>query len=229
MNRLLDNPDATSELSAVADQYVVSHGKSGGLGCFVAPEPLTLRRGERVVVDSSRGREVGSILCAASIRQARLLGAITTGTVVRRLDDEDESLLASLKELGARVYEAGRGLARDLDLPLEILDVEMLLDRQAILQFLGDASANLDDFAATLGQAFALDIRLENLALPVDQHDEDHGGCGKPDCGREGKSGCSTCGTGGGCSSCGSSKVDMRDYFLHLRTQMEARQRTPLL
>ena len=64
-------------------------------------------------------------------------------------------------------------------------------------------------------------IRLENLSLPKEEHE--HGGCDKPDCGRESGGGCSTCSTGGGCSTCGSGKTDLREYFGHLRTKMESR------
>jgi hypothetical protein len=213
---LFTRPDA-------ADQFVVSFGKNGALGVFNAPAPLVLRRGERVVLQTPRGLEVGSVLCPASIRQARLLGAVTTGALLRPLSADDAARLPALEQVGQQLYEAAR---RQVPAGAEILDVELLLDgQQAILHFVGDAP-NLDEFARTLEQHFALHVRLENLVQPAGAAEE-HGGCDKPDCGRE-AGGCTTCSTGGGCSSCGSSKVDLRDYFAHLRGKLENNQRRPL-
>jgi hypothetical protein len=135
--------------------------------------------------------------------------------------------LAALQQQAAQVFEHGRCLARQLGLRLEIVDVEVLLDGQVILQCLGALNANPESFVRQLSRFHALDVRLEDLAVPA--LEPEGAGCGKPDCGREGQGGCSSCGDGGGCSSCGSSKVDMRDYFLHLRNRMEGQQRTPLL
>jgi cell fate regulator YaaT (PSP1 superfamily) len=216
---LLTRPDA-------AEQFVVSFGKGGALGVFNAPAPLVLRRGDRVVIQTPRGVEVGSVLCAATIRQARLLGAVTSGAMLRPLAAGDAARLPALDALARRLYEAARRHAQADRLDLEILDVEVLLEgRQAIVQYLGDAT-NLDTLATALERELALEVRLENLAEPASPAEE-HGGCDKPDCGR-GAGGCSTCSTGGGCSSCGSHKVDMRDYFAHLRDKMENNQRRPL-
>ncbi len=213
----------------LSEHYIVSHGKSGALGSYAVAIPLHLGRGERVVLESPRGLEVGTVLCPASIRQARLLGAVSTGTIQRPVGPEDEIALVGLEERGRRLFNAARDLARQSKLPLEILDVDMLLDGRAILQFVGP-DVPLDDFVHTLNQDFALDIRLENLALPAaDHNDHAHGGCGKPDCGRSAGGACATCGSGGGCSSCGSGKVDMRAYFGHLREKMENGRRTPLV
>jgi hypothetical protein len=212
---LFTRPDA-------ADQFVVSFGKSGALGVFNAPAPLVLRRGERVVVRTPRGIEVGTVLCAATVRQARLLGATGMGELLRPLGTGDAARLPDLAQLGQAVYAAAQDQATGLG--IAIFDVEVLLDgHQAIVQYVG-ADASLDAFAQALESRFALAVRLENLAQPTTGHE--HGGCDKPDCGR---GGCSTCGSGGGCASCGSAKVDMRDYFAHLREKMEHNQRRPLV
>jgi cell fate regulator YaaT (PSP1 superfamily) len=211
-----------------ADQFVVSFGKGGAVGVFNAPAPLLLRRGDRVIVHTPRGTEVGSVLCAATIRQARLLGATASGSLLRPLSAEDEQRLPELAQLAQQVYDAGRCRVQQDQLALEILDVEVLFDRnQAILQFVGEA-ADLDEFAHALERDFDLEVRLENLAQPGAADTHEHGGCDKPDCGRN-AGGCTTCSTGGGCTSCGSSKVDMRQYFAHLRDKMEKDQRRPLL
>jgi hypothetical protein len=212
---LFTRPDA-------ADQFVVSFGKSGALGVFNAPAPLVLRRGDRVVVRTPRGVEVGTVLCAATVRQARLLGATGMGELLRPFGTDDANRLPELAQLGQAVYAAAQEHVGGVG--IAILDVEVLLDgHQAIVQYVG-ADVSLDTFAQALEARFALAVRLENLAQPAMPHE--HGGCDKPDCGR---GGCSTCGSGGGCASCGSAKVDMRDYFAHLREKMQHNQRRPLV
>jgi cell fate regulator YaaT (PSP1 superfamily) len=224
---LLARPDA-------ARQYIVSFGNSGGVGVFTADEPLVLQRGARVVIRSPRGVEVGAVRCRATIGQARLLGANASGALLRVLSSDDDARLSAQRLLSQRLFERSRQQAVERGLSLDILDAEILLDgQQAVLHFVGD-EPQLDDFAQALERHFDLQIRFENLAQPVahaeDEHDDEHGGCGKPDCGRTegGAGGCTTCSTGGGCSSCGV-KVDMRDYFGHLRDNMEKKTRRSLV
>jgi hypothetical protein len=138
-----------------------------------------------------------------------------------------------LQEQAEALFAAVRAQAERLALPLQILDVEVLLDRRhALVQFIGDADADVSKLAEALEVHAELQVRFENLAGPSPNHAEEHshGGCDKPDCGRvNGAGGCSTCSTGGGCSSCGSGQPDLRAYFAHLRGKMEASHRTPLL
>src|SRR5580692_4412051 len=95
---------ANLETGAPPEHYLVSHGKSGGLGSFTAHMSHVLRRGDRVVIDSPRGREVGTILCAANVRQSRILGAISTGAIVRPLAAADATALQGLCALEHRLF-----------------------------------------------------------------------------------------------------------------------------
>src|SRR5579863_1709183 len=116
-------PDTTA-----AEQFLVSYGKSGGLGSFSAAEPLTLERGDRVIIDTPRGRELGTVLCPASVRQARLLGAVASGTIIRPVATADEATLAEGRSLSRRLFETGRQLAQARQLSLEILDVDVFFE-----------------------------------------------------------------------------------------------------
>lgn len=200
-------------------EYFVSHGKNGAVGSFAALVAWALRRGDRVLVQSPRGQEAGTILRPAASSGPALLALKSSGTILRPLSVADKAALAELRRVEDRLFEGGRKLARAWDLPLEILDAEVLFDRRAILHFLGDEEPRLSDFALALGESFQLDVLLENLAVPAEPVAA--GGCGKPDCGRAEGGGCSTCGSGGGCSSCGTHGADLRPYFAHLRERME--------
>lgn len=227
-------PLAPAPDAVVADQYVVAFGKSGGLGCFTVVEPLDLVRGDRVVVQTPRGIELGDVLGPATLRQARLIGAQASGDILRRATEDDRSIVPQLQQQADELFAASRVVAERLALPLQILDVEVLLDRRHVLvQFVGGGEADVTKLVEALQIQDELQIRFENLAGPqVDEHDDhSHGGCDKPDCGRTngGQGGCTSCSTGGGCSSCGTGKPDMRAYFAHLRGKMEEAHRTPLL
>jgi hypothetical protein len=210
------------------DYFLVNHGKSGVLGSFAAPEPLPLRRGDRVVVQSLRGLEVGTVLGPASVRQSRQLGSQSSGALMRLLSPEDRGMLQRLQALEQGLFTAARQLAAELTPTLVVLDAELLFDgRHALLQTLGGDDLDVADFIARLRTACDVDVKLENLAVGHENDEHHEGGCGKPDCGRS-EGGCSNCGSGG-CSSCGSSGVDLRPYFAHLRGAIEEAHRTPLL
>jgi cell fate regulator YaaT (PSP1 superfamily) len=214
---------------AKSPEYLVNHGKTGVLGRFLAPSLTPLARGDRVVVEAERGLALGVVLCEASERHARLLGAGTLGMLLRLANSEDDALQRQLQEREQRIFDMGRRAAVSLGLPMEILDCELSLDgRRVILQYLLGGNGDPSGLVQHLSEQLGVEVWLENLAVPVEVEQEE-GGCGEPGCGRaEGGSGCTTCGTGGGCSSCGTGKVDMKAYFGHLRDQMEQR-RTPLL
>jgi hypothetical protein len=218
--------DSTLNTCPTEDQYIVSHGRNGALGIFTADSPMGLQRGAAVVIQSVRGIELGRVLCAASSRQAQLLATTSHGTLLRVAAPADQ---VSRGQVEIEIFEAAKAHVQRAGLNLEILDVEMLLagDR-AIVQFVGEET-DVDLLAAELEKPFAIAIRFERLGMAHSDHEGAEARCDKPDCGKTGGGGCTSCSTGGGCSSCGSGKIDMRDYFAHLRTKMEASNRVPLV
>ena len=66
--------------------YLVNYGQAGYLGRFLAA--ASYGRGDRVVVCSERGVELGTILC-----EAGTLGPNGAGEVIRSATDADEGML----------------------------------------------------------------------------------------------------------------------------------------
>jgi hypothetical protein len=211
-------------------EYLVGHGNAGEFGRFRAVVPGPYRRGDVVVVNGRRGLELGVVLCEATAQHARVLDKAPLGELLRPATDADRQAAESMRRRGQLLFEDGRLLAAELGLALEVLDTEVTLDgRQGVIQFLAEPGCDLDAFAAALAQRHDLFVLLHNLALPAGGEGEG-GGCGEPNCGRSGGGGCTTCGSGGGCATgCGTGQPDMKDYFAHLRAQMERRNFTPLL
>ena len=129
-------------------------------------------------------------------------------------------------ERGRRLFDDARRLAAELGLPLEILDVEVLLDgHQVTLFFLRAADCDERPLVSALSKKYEVLVSLRDLALPAGAS-----ACGKPDC-KQDSGGCTTCTTGGCSTGCGSKTTarEVQEYFLGLRQKMEASPRTPLL
>jgi hypothetical protein len=219
-------------VSAPFVEYIVGYGSSGGFGRFAAEGSLVCGRGERVVVESVRGLEMGVVLCPATPLHAQLLPPASGGRLLRPAAADDELAEEQCRQRAQGLFEECRRLASALDLPVEVLDAELLLDgRLLIVQHLAPPDCDAAALVKALAERQGLVVRLENLALSAGPAppEEAHGGCGKPDCGRSAGGSCTSC-SSGGCSSCGSGHTDLRAYFAHLRNEMEQHhQRTSLL
>lgn len=213
-----------------ADYYLVTFGKNAALGSFQTNAPLALRRGERVVLRTARGLEVGDVVRPASVQQSRLIGH--AGAIVRRVDADDARRQELARDLGDRLFAQARACCQRDRLPIHVLDVDVSLDAaQAILLLTGPSDVDLSKLVHELSAAFGCKVLVDNLSAggPAQEDDHGHGGCGKPDCG-QGEGGCSSCGSGGGCKTgCGDAGVDLRDYFSNLRDQMTKSNRVPLV
>lgn len=206
-------------------EYLVSHGSAGEFGRFRSREGQACRRGDRVVLRTPRGLELGSVLCPANPRHARMLEDVVTGELLRIAGPEDEEIARGIQDRQQRLFDDARALAGELQLPLEILDVEVLLDgHQVTLHYLRWAECDERPLVSALSKKYEAMVALRDLALPAGAS-----ACGKPDCGN-GSGGCTSCGTGSGCSTCGSKTMskDVQEYFAGLRQKMEQSQRVPL-
>ncbi|MBV9123895.1 MAG: hypothetical protein JO112_11105 [Planctomycetes bacterium] len=216
-------------------EYLVSYGRFGEFGRFRPVEETTYQRGDQVVVRSHQGLELGTVLCLATAGHGRFLSRTAQGELLRPATGEDQSRAQRLSEQGQQLFQEGRRLAAELALPLEILDVEILLDgKQAIVHHLRRQECDYRALVSGLSRHFDLRIIMQNLSLPAEPEEgHGHGGCGRPDCGQEGGGGgCSSCGSGGGCGTCGKAtkKEEVADYLSHLReTMREPPMRTSLL
>ena len=205
-------------------EYLVQHGQGGFLGRFRNHAHRRFERGERVVVQTQRGLELGTLTGVATSRFANLVDPALAGELVRGATSEDVSRGEECVATARQIVEEAQTLVERAGWPLTILDGEILLDGQhAILQGLRWGECDATSLFEELSQRHSLLVLLEDLtATPQPEK----AGCGKEGCGSSG--GCSSCGTGGGCStgSCSSGKVksagELTAYFADLRQKMEA-------
>jgi PSP1 C-terminal conserved region len=189
-------------------EYLLTYGNAGAFGRFAYPEPLACRRGDRVVVRSPRGQELGVVMRPANPEHGRLLADQFVGQILRCATEGDLQLAERMQQRGQRLFEDGRRLVREWELPMDILDVEVLLDgRQAVVHYLRWVDCDPRPLMDSLSQNYRLLITLHDLALPsteVDEEPVEHGGCGVAGCGG---GGCGSC-SAGNCASCGSHRQE---------------------
>lgn len=205
--------------------YLVQYGRCAYVGRFTTDR--TFSRGDRAIVRSSRGIEIGIVLCDAGERFAGAIDPSAGGELLRLASPDDETTAVARDADGVTLLAA----ASESSLPLTFLDVEVMLDgSSAVLHALPWEPCDADPLFAELSARFGMPVRMLDLSrtpVAVDPPTT----CGKPDCG---SGNCSSCGTGGGCStgSCSRGSVksaaELSAYFADLRSKMEAAGRTSL-
>jgi len=195
--------------------YLVNYGQAGYLGRFWAATGY--RRDDRVIVRTPRGLELGTVL-----GEAGHMGPDGTGEVLRSASREDEAAARERRQQAAAILADAQALAGSLALPLLFLDGEILLDRrEAILQAVHWSECDATPLFEELSARHGLLVKLADLTAQPKPAAKACEVCG------EEKSGCDSCGTGGGCSSgsCSRGSIksadDLTAYFAGLRKQME--------
>jgi hypothetical protein len=195
-----------------ATEYLVSFGKSGEFGRFASEEPLACGRGDSLVIETSRGLELGQVIRRSDPEHARLMGGGAAGRIIRRPTQKDLELRDGLRARGQKLFDDARHRAGYLGLPLEIVDAEILLEgRQAVLHILRWGEADLKPLTDAFIHSHGLLTLIHDLALPTSpeepasdhaEHGCNSGGCGSGGCGSGGcgSGGCGSC-SSGGCSS----------------------------
>jgi uncharacterized membrane protein YgcG len=149
----------------------VRYGKLGWLGSFSAEEEY--HRGEAVVLQTSRGWELGEVLLPALTNSATVSGARfppgVGGSILRRATREDQQAAQEAQEAVHRLLPL-----LDTDAPpWLILDAEATLDRCCILHVLPASSGTDPDPATWLAtwqarSGYRLEILdLSQLAPPI--------------------------------------------------------------
>ena len=209
-------------------EYLLSYGIAGDFGRFRAAQFVCCQRGDRAVVRSHRGVELGEVLRAAAPRHAVFLPNTSVGQFLRLVNSDDERTAAELHRRGGEMLSRANRLAAELAVPLEVLDVELLLDREhAIVHHVRWSACDIRPFVSTLSREFGVHVALTDLThSTAEAHNDEEHGCGEEGCGG---GNCGSCGSGGGCGTCGtSSPQEVVSPFAELREPMELG-RTPLL
>jgi cell fate regulator YaaT (PSP1 superfamily) len=210
---------------APAQEYLVSYGISGTLGRFRAEDGRTYHRNDRVLVQSERGQEVGTVVLGSNGHSLALPFFPVPGQLLRSLTPADELHLQEAALQCQRAFTLARTLAETQELPVEIVDVEAVVEPfTLILHYLQFGPCDFRPLVSQLARQFQATVLLQDLTAP-----QPAGGCGS--CGEgcdSGNCGSGGCGTGGGCGSCsaGSQEAftqEWQAFFAERRADMERR------
>lgn len=209
-------------------EYLLSYGSLGDFGRFRPLRRLTCRRGARAIIRSHRGLEIGEVLCVARPGHAHFLPNTTVGQLLNLATDEEERLADQMRQRAQQIFEDARSEIVALSLPMQVLDVEVLLDgQQAYVHFVRAGECDVRPLVSGLSRRHEIQIVLEDLTSAPSAEEQ---GCGEPNCGKKEGGGCSTCSTGGGCSSCGSATAkDTEAKLIAMRQKIEEKRRVALL
>ncbi len=191
----LEIPAEETTAIAVDDgisRYLVRYGKLGWVTWFGSIEPIECQHKDFVVINTSRGTELGEILSSPTdTSQNGQKAAVEkpTGELSRRATDEDLNRLQELRVEPNGLLNDALKLLQKHDIAVEVVDWERLLDGEnVILYFLGEQYPELETVAEELTQRCELTVRFFPLIEPPPQA----GGCGEGGCGSGG------CGSGHG-------------------------------
>jgi hypothetical protein len=192
--------------------WLVRYGRSAFVGGFHADG--TFARGDRVAIDTPRGRELGEVLGSGPAEPV-------DGRIARpaNADDEADHSRAALE---ARDLFDAATAAIESNGTL-VLDCEILLDRTALLHVVAWEPVRLDERLDELSATFGRPVRLIDVSkTPVAV---DAASCGKSDCG---SGDCGSCGSGCG-SSCSRGQATPDELATEFRALRDAMERDALL
>ena len=168
----------------VSKTYVVRFGQMRQLGEYTGLADQEHPRGQRVVVRSDRGTELGEVLCPATDRTALFLENPVQGQILRPASAEDLAAEAALAELQDEGFATCREFIARRRLQMDLVDVEAILGgERMVFYFLAEKRVDFRELVKDLARAFQTRIEMRQIGV----RDEakllaDYGDCGKPVC-----------------------------------------------
>src|SRR5262249_29517583 len=146
--------------SRMTKTYVVRYGRMRFLGEYAGLPGQDHPRGQRVVVRSDRGTELGDILCPASERTAQFLPNPVRGEILRLVTAEDGEQEARLTEERRSSFAICEELVAKRRLQMELVDVEIIHGHERVVfYYLAEKRVDFRELVKDLARA--LRIRIE--------------------------------------------------------------------
>ncbi len=168
----------------IAMAYVVRYGRMRFLGEYTGTHEHEHVRGQRVVIRSERGTELGEILCPATARTASYLDQPAHGDILRPANPEDLEQEANLIPAQHKAFQVCLELISKHRLQMDLVDVEIILGRERmVFYYLAEKRVDFRDLVKDLARVFRTRIEMRQIGV----RDEakllaDYGDCGKPVC-----------------------------------------------
>ena len=165
-------------------KYVVRYGAMRSLGIFSLRGSGVLQRGADVIARTSRGLEVGQVLCEATSATTEQMRNPDSGQILRRMTPEDINERAHMLSQARDEFRICEGYVEKLGLQMELVDVEHVFGGERIVVFyLAEERVDFRELVKQLATEFQTRIEMRQIGV----RDEarllaDYGDCGKPVC-----------------------------------------------
>lgn len=165
-------------------RYVVRYGVMRLLGPFSSRGADRFQRGQRVILRTSRGQEVGEVLGEISDENSPKLDNSLGGQILRAVNQSDGNEITHLQEKERNAFETCRKQVEQLGLRMQLLDIEHLFGGERIVvYYLAEERVDFRELVKLL--ATELQTRIEMRQVGVRDEAKllaDYGDCGKPVC-----------------------------------------------
>ena len=178
----VDSAASPAETPPSSLEYVVRFGSMRTLGVMSSKQRY--RYGDEVVARSSRGTEVGTVLCEATPAAVDYMTEPTEGRILRALSDDDRTQQRHLDSLTAKDMVVCQQCVDALRLQMELADVERILGGERIVvYFLADGRVDFRQLVRDLAKQFQTRIEMRQIGVRVEAKLlADYGDCGQPIC-----------------------------------------------
>lgn len=141
-------------------------------------------RGSQVIARTSRGLEVGEVLCEATERVLAQMDSPPGGSIVRIMSVTDANELAHIDSKASQDSDQCIEIIRELGLPMDLVDIERIFGgERMVVYYLSEERIDFRDLVKRLAGEFQTRVEMRQIGV----RDEakllaDYGDCGKPLC-----------------------------------------------
>ncbi|MDP0494049.1 MAG: stage 0 sporulation family protein [Fusobacterium sp. JB021] len=149
----------------------------------VIDENETYKKGDKVIVDTIRGQEIGTVYNTPMTLSEKHL-VLPLKPVLKKASKEEIEKYYQLKEEAKNAYTVGKEKIKKHDLPMKLINTEFTFDKtKLIFYFTAEGRIDFRDLVKDLANIFKLRIELRQIGV----RDEarilgDIGVCGKELC-----------------------------------------------
>ncbi len=164
--------------------FIVRHGATRLLGEFIGPHGQIFTRGERVILKTERGLEIGDVLCPSTPRAMNQISEPTRGQIIRPMSADDRVKLDENIAIAKGQFDAACAIVERCRLDMQLVDVERLFgSERLIFYFLSEKRIDFRELVKELARELQMRIELRQIGVRDEAKlKADYGDCGKPVC-----------------------------------------------
>ncbi|MDA7951539.1 MAG: signal peptidase [Pirellulaceae bacterium] len=168
----------------MAKKYIARFGSMRMVGVFSAKGKNLCHRGDKVVVQTDRGMEVGEILTEATERSLSFLESPVSGTIMRETTESDFSQADHQRSRLRDDLTTCEEYIKRLQLNMTLVDIEHILGgERVVIYYLAEQRVDFRELVKLLASEFQTRIEMRQIGV----RDEakllaDYGDCGQPVC-----------------------------------------------